>query len=97
MIDDQVHAGSAPAETFRAALPGRTPEGERSTLIVTRQGVGRDGRVWLTFNGAIKTTVGDACRERKHAVDYADQKGVAGQVVGRSIRLCARGTRTDFL
>jgi hypothetical protein len=26
-------------------------------LIVTRQGLGRDGRVWLTFNGSIKTTV----------------------------------------
>lgn len=49
--------GSTPQETFRAALSGRTPDGEFSTLIVTRQGVGRDGRVWLTFHGAIKTTV----------------------------------------
>ncbi|MGH3973491.1 MAG: hypothetical protein ACRDS9_09210 [Pseudonocardiaceae bacterium] len=61
MIVDHVaespSAGSTPAETFRAALPGRTPEGELSTLIVTRQGLGRDGRVWLTFNGAIRTTV----------------------------------------
>jgi hypothetical protein len=51
------HCGSTPQETFRAVLPGRTPEGELHTLIITRQGVGRDGRVWLTFNGAIKTTV----------------------------------------
>ncbi|MGH3870320.1 MAG: hypothetical protein ACRDSR_02190 [Pseudonocardiaceae bacterium] len=50
-------SGSTPAETFRAAFPGRTPEGELSTLIVTRQGLGRDGRVWLTFDGAIRTTV----------------------------------------
>ncbi len=50
-------SGSTPAETYRAALSGRTPEGELSTVIVTRQGVGRDGRVWLTFSGAIKTTV----------------------------------------
>ncbi len=42
---------------FRAALPGRTPQGEPSTVIVTRQGTGQFGRVWLTFNGAIKTTV----------------------------------------
>ncbi|MGH3837754.1 MAG: hypothetical protein ACRDSF_18930, partial [Pseudonocardiaceae bacterium] len=48
--------GSTPAEIFRG-LPGRTPEGEPGTLIVTRQGLGRNGRVWLTFNGAIRTTV----------------------------------------
>jgi hypothetical protein len=34
-----------------------TPDGDLHTLIITRQGLGRDGRVWLTFNGAIKTTV----------------------------------------
>ena len=50
-------SSSAPEETFRAALPGRTPEGEPSNVIVTRQGTGQSGRVWLTFNGAIKTTV----------------------------------------
>lgn len=44
-------------ETFRATMQGRTPEGEPSTLIVTRQGLGHAGRAWLTFNGAIKTTV----------------------------------------
>ncbi|HSL06992.1 MAG TPA: hypothetical protein VK887_03345 [Pseudonocardiaceae bacterium] len=26
-------------------------------MIVTRQGLDRAGRVWLTFNGAIKTTI----------------------------------------
>ncbi len=50
-------SGSTPNETFRGALAGRTPEGDQATVIVTRQGLGRDGRVWLTFNGAIKTTV----------------------------------------
>ncbi len=50
-------SGSTPAETFRGTFPGRTPEGELSTVIVTRQGTGSNGRVWLTFNGAIKTTV----------------------------------------
>jgi hypothetical protein len=53
----ELKAGSTPAETFRAVLPGRTPDGDLHTLIITRQGLGRDGRVWLTFNGAIKTTV----------------------------------------
>jgi hypothetical protein len=48
---------STPDETFRATMRGRTPEGEPSTLIITRQGLGHAGRAWLTFNGAIKTTV----------------------------------------
>lgn len=38
-------------------MRGRTPEGEPTTLIITRQGLGRAGRTWLTFHGAIKTTV----------------------------------------
>jgi hypothetical protein len=50
-------SGSTPEKTFRAVLPGRTPEGEPSTVIITRQGTGQSGRVWLTFNGVIKTTV----------------------------------------
>jgi hypothetical protein len=44
-------------ETFRGAMQGRTPEGEGATVIVLRRGEGPNGRVWLTFNGAIKTTV----------------------------------------
>lgn len=47
---------STPEETFRATMRGRTPEGEPTTLIVTRKGLGRAGRAWITFNGAIKTT-----------------------------------------
>lgn len=39
-------------ETFRATLAGLTPENERATLIVLR----RKQRVWLTFDGAIRTT-----------------------------------------
>ncbi|HWR47069.1 MAG TPA: hypothetical protein VN327_05550 [Pseudonocardiaceae bacterium] len=48
---------STPDETFRATLRVQTPEGEPTTLIVRRQGLGRAGRVWLTGNGGIKTTV----------------------------------------
>ena len=44
-------------ETFRGTMQGRTPEDERATVIVLRRGEGLNGRVWLTFNGAIKTTV----------------------------------------
>lgn len=53
----QPRSGSTPAEVFRAVFPGRTPDGEANTLIVTRQGQGQDGRVWLTFVGALRTTV----------------------------------------
>lgn len=48
---------STPDETFRGVLESRTPEGQRATVIVTRQGSGRSGRAWLTFHGAIKATV----------------------------------------
>jgi hypothetical protein len=49
--------GSTPDETFRGTMQSRTPDGDYATVIVTRQGLGNAGRVWLTFNGAIKTTV----------------------------------------
>jgi hypothetical protein len=48
---------SAQDETFRATLRARTPDGDLSTVIVLRRGLGHAARVWLTFNGAIKTTV----------------------------------------
>lgn len=44
-------------ERYRATIQLRTPDGEPATLIVLRRGRGHDGRVWLTFDGAIKTTV----------------------------------------
>jgi hypothetical protein len=50
-------SGSIQDETFRGTMCGRTPDGQLATVIVTRQGLGRNGRVWLTFNGAIKTTL----------------------------------------
>lgn len=57
---------STPHETFRAALPTSTPDGERATVIVTRQGQGSEGRVWITFSGAWVTTavMTDADAER---------------------------------
>ncbi len=50
-------SGSTPTEVFRAVFPGRNPDGEANTLIVTRQGQGQAARVWLTFVGALRTTV----------------------------------------
>jgi biotin-(acetyl-CoA carboxylase) ligase len=47
---------STPDEMFRATLPSFTPDGEQATIIVTRQGQGSAGRVWVTFSGAWVTT-----------------------------------------
>jgi hypothetical protein len=44
-------------EAFRAMLRSQTPDGEPTTVIVTRQGVSRAGYVWLTSNGRLKATV----------------------------------------
>lgn len=49
-------AVSTPDETFRATLPATTPDGERATVIITRQGLGSSGRVWVAFSGARVTT-----------------------------------------
>lgn len=50
-------SGQADAETFRAVLEEcRTPDGDRASLIITRHGLIRDGRVWVTFDGSRKTT-----------------------------------------
>lgn len=40
-------------ESYRCVLKFRTPDGEAATVIVMR----RRNTVWLTFNGAMKTTV----------------------------------------
>jgi hypothetical protein len=32
------------------------PEHGPSTLIITRQGLGREARIWLTLNGSIRAT-----------------------------------------
>jgi hypothetical protein len=66
-------SGSTPAEVFRAVFAGHTPSGELNTVIVTRQGVGPSGRVWLTFNGALKTTVVMTDRETAELRELLDK------------------------
>lgn len=39
-------------ESYRATIVLRTPEGEHTTVIVMRRGC----TVWITFDGAIRTT-----------------------------------------
>lgn len=44
-------------ETFRGTVQVRSLNDELHTVIVLRRGLGSDARVWLTLNGAWKTTV----------------------------------------
>lgn len=44
-------------ETFRGTVQVRSLNGEPHTVIVLRRGLGSDARIWLTLNGAWKTTV----------------------------------------
>ena len=44
-------------EMYRATLQAHTLDGQPHTLIVTRRITGGQARVWLTLNGAWKTTV----------------------------------------
>ena len=48
---------STPHESFRATLPARIADGSDNTLIITRQGRGLAGRVWLTLLHGMSTTV----------------------------------------
>lgn len=43
-------------ESFRGTLQARTVDGEPHTVIVMRRSHGNQGRIWLTLNGALKTT-----------------------------------------
>lgn len=52
-------------ESFREVLALRTPEGHAATVIVMR----RDSSVWVTFHGAIKTTVTLSDPQAGHLVD----------------------------
>ncbi len=52
-------------ESYRQALTFHTPQGQAATVIVMR----RKGAVWLTFNGAIKTTVVMADQDAGHLID----------------------------
>lgn len=47
---------STPDETYRTTMRVQTPEDGPATLIITRQGVGRDARMWLTLHGSIRAT-----------------------------------------
>ena len=63
---------STPYETFRETMPTSTPDGEHATLIVTRQGQGSAGRVWVTFSGAWVTTAVMTDEDAEHFIRLID-------------------------
>ncbi|MGH3903315.1 MAG: hypothetical protein ACRDTE_03830 [Pseudonocardiaceae bacterium] len=67
-------------------MRGRTPDGEPTTLIVTRKGLGQAGRTWLTFDGAIKTTVMLTDPEAGHLAELLDDAS-SGRVPRRTTTL----------
>jgi hypothetical protein len=52
-------------ESYRATIGLRTPDGERATVIIMHRGQ----NVWVTLNGAIRTTVVMSDPEAGHLVD----------------------------
>ena len=72
------HTGnSTPYEHFRAVMVARTPDGDTTEVVVTRQGVpGSSARVWLSVHGTLSGTVcldGDAVREVRELLRLADE------------------------
>lgn len=64
------------SESDRTVLAFRSPEGEATTVIVLRKST----KVWLVFNGALKTTVAMSDPEAAELVD--------------AVRAASRGHRT---
>jgi hypothetical protein len=71
---------STPYEMFRATLPSFTPDGKQATVIVTRQGQGSAGRVWITFSGAWVTT---AVMTDEQAEQLDDSSAMQDRRVGK--------------
>jgi len=70
---------TTPHEHFRAVMAGRTPDGDDTEVIVTRQDEpGSQARVWLTFHGSWRGTVcldGDGVGELRELLRSADTAG----------------------
>lgn len=52
-------------ERFRGTLTARTPENDTATVIVMR----RKRQVWLTFDGAMRTTLAMTDRETAQLIE----------------------------
>ena len=56
-------------ESFRGTIQVRNADGEPHTVIVMRRGHGRNAQVWITLNGAWKTTL---CMSDPEATQFVE-------------------------
>ena len=68
---------TTPYESYRAVMVARTPDGDDTEVVVTRQAVpGSRARVWLSVHGTLRGTVcldGAAVRELRELLCAADE------------------------
>jgi len=68
---------STPHEHYRAVMVARTPDGDDTEVVVTRQDVpGSRARVWLSVHGTLRATVcldEAAVRELREMLCSADE------------------------
>lgn len=73
---------TTPYEHFRGLLVARTPDGDDTEVVVTRQDApGSHARVWLSVHGTLQATAclgGDGVRELRELLDAAAAAGPAG-------------------
>ncbi|MGH3906849.1 MAG: hypothetical protein ACRDTE_22105 [Pseudonocardiaceae bacterium] len=60
-------------ETYRGTMQGRDPDGHPATVIITRKGLGRAGRVRLTLNGSLRTTMVMTDEEAGRLIEVIDE------------------------
>lgn len=70
---DSTAWADAPEETYRATMQARLPDNQVTTIIVTRHGAGRHGRVWLTMNASIRCTIALTDQQASTMIDLLGQ------------------------
>ena len=89
---------STPYESYRAVMVARTPDGDDTEVVVTRQDApGSHTRVWLSVHGTLEATAcldGAAIHELRELLDAADTAGPTGvSTTGRGWAAVARFPR----
>jgi hypothetical protein len=59
-------------ETYRSTITVQTPDKGKATVIVTRRSTSAGARIWITFDGAIKTTAVFTKIEAAHLGELID-------------------------
>ncbi|MDQ3150772.1 MAG: hypothetical protein M3R63_03305 [Actinomycetota bacterium] len=66
-------------ESYRGTLQARNVDGEPHTVIVMRRGLGKNARVWLTLNGAWRTTLRMTDAEAARLIELLTEAQSAGR------------------